>query len=216
MEKSKPDNTFVFDLSTDPELILFVLEKCQLKELEIFCTNPANFCILGVDPTFNIRNYMVTLTSYRNLKVKTERGINPVMLGPVLSHQHKLEHSCFELPSKRIKHNPNLSQLLAFVTDGEHNLKRVFELFFPNALHLLCDLHMKDNVRSKMTKLGITKSTATKYMHDIFGRDISDERQPGLIGSIFAEEFDTKLSNVKTLWSERHRNGLEFYIYFRE
>ena len=107
---------------------------------------------------------MVTLTSYRNLKVKNERGINPVMLDPILIHQRKLEHLYFELPSTLIKHNQNLSRLLAFGTDGEHNIIRVFELFFPNALHLLCDLHMKDNIKSKLARLQITKEVATEYI----------------------------------------------------
>ena len=179
-EKSKPDNTFVFELCTDPELILFIANKHQLQDLDVFCTNPANFCILGIDPTFNIGNYMVTLTSYRNLKVKTNAGINLVMLEPVLIHQRKLVHSYFELPSKLIKNNPKLSELLAFGTDGEHNLKQVFQLFFPNALHLLCDLRMKDNIKSKLTKLGINKAASKEYMNEIFGRDLGEERQPGL------------------------------------
>ena len=93
MKKHSADNDFHFDLTTDPELILFVANETQLEELEMFCTYNSNFCILGVDPTFNIGNYYVTITSYRHLKLRTKQGINPMMMGPVLIHQRKLKES---------------------------------------------------------------------------------------------------------------------------
>lgn len=86
-DKLKPGNTFVFELSADPELIRLIADKTQLNDFEVFCTNPANFCILGVDPSFNIGNHMVTFTSYTNLKMKNEPGVHPVRHGPVLIHQ---------------------------------------------------------------------------------------------------------------------------------
>lgn len=136
------------------------------------------------------------------------------MLGPVLIHQRKLEHSYFELPCKMIKHNSNLTNILAFGTDGEHNLQRAFEIFLPNAIHLLCDMHMKDNIKSKLSKLQITK--AASYMQDIFGKDFEQERQPGLIDAISSDDFDNRLFQLKDKWTARHINGLEFYLYFLE
>lgn len=66
-----------------------------------------------------------------------------------------------------------------------------------------------------MTKLGITKSVAAQYLLDIFGKDTGDERQPGLIDAM-SSEFDQKLDKVKDVWTKRHVNGLDFFIYFLE
>ena len=38
-----------------------------LDDLVRFCTNPHNFSILGVDPTFNLGELDVTITTYRHL-----------------------------------------------------------------------------------------------------------------------------------------------------
>lgn len=48
-----PESVFVriVDNSVDPCLVLSTNQ--QLLDVECFCTNPAKFCVLGVDATFN-------------------------------------------------------------------------------------------------------------------------------------------------------------------
>lgn len=96
--------------------------------------------------------------------------------------------------------------MLAFGTDGEHNLHKAFEFFFPNAILLLCDMHMKDNKEC---------SSAVPVLLDIFGKDTGDERQTGLFDAM-SSEFDQKLDKVNDVWTKRHVNGLDFFIYFLE
>ena len=77
---------------------------------------------MEIDPTFNIGNYYVTLTSYRNLTLQTKERIHPIMLGPVLIDQRKYRLPYFQLPAKMVKYNRSLEWILAFGNDGERTL----------------------------------------------------------------------------------------------
>lgn len=62
----------------------------QLKDLERFCCNESHFSILGVDATFNLGDFLVTITTYRQLLLEEQAtGNPPVMIGPALVHQRK-------------------------------------------------------------------------------------------------------------------------------
>ena len=39
-------------------------------------------------------------------------------------------------------------------------------------MHLLCDMHMKDNIKEKALKLGFTKSEVGTLIKDVFGKQI--------------------------------------------
>ena len=74
----------------DPELRCVLVHDWQLKEIETFCTNPENFTTFGADPTFNLGQFNLTVTTYRHLKVVDRKsGKHPVMIGPVLMSQTK-------------------------------------------------------------------------------------------------------------------------------
>ena len=49
-----------------------------------------SFSVLGVDPTFNLGRFNVTVTTFRNLKVTDKvAGHHPIMIGPLLLSQTK-------------------------------------------------------------------------------------------------------------------------------
>ena len=150
LEQRDPKLTFIREVSSAPKMLVILASSFQLAEVKRFCTNPANFSVLGVDVTFNIGDYYVCLTTYRDLMLKTKSGVNPVMLGPILLHQRKLFTSYYALPSTMIQYDPDLQGMLAFGTDGELALSKVFESAFPFAVHLLCDMHMEDTITSKL------------------------------------------------------------------
>ena len=59
-------------------------------QLNRFCTNKDQFSILGIDPTFNLGEFSLTVTTYRHLMlVSTRTGKPPVMLGHMFAHQKK-------------------------------------------------------------------------------------------------------------------------------
>ena len=71
--------------------VVLYLER-QLDDVVNFSTNPKEFSVFGIDPTFNIfnDNISLTITTYRNLKLEnpsTEQAL--VFLGPLLMLQKK-------------------------------------------------------------------------------------------------------------------------------
>ena len=62
----------------------------QLNDIERFCTNRGSTTnsVFGIDPTFNLGNVYVTVTTYENLLLVIQKtGEHPVFIGPVLVHQ---------------------------------------------------------------------------------------------------------------------------------
>ena len=60
----------------------------QLFDIERFCTDHVTFTPLSVDPTFELGDFSVRVTSYRNLLLKNRAtSRNPVMIGPMLVHR---------------------------------------------------------------------------------------------------------------------------------
>ena len=175
------ENAFVRKVETSSDPCVVLTTDQQLKDVERFCTNPSQFSILGVDPTFNFGDYYVTLTTYRHLLLRTKEDKNPVRIGPTLVHHKKELSSYYELSSTMIKLNAKTQNVLAYGTDGEKALGEGFGRPLPYARHLLCDLHMKDNIVSKMNELGIRGKQSEVILSDIFGRDIGCKRVPGLI-----------------------------------
>ena len=71
----------------------------QLNDMVSFCTNDEEFSVVGVDPTFNLGDFSVTVSTYRHLQLidRTTKK-HPVMLGPMLVHQMALEIHQENLP----------------------------------------------------------------------------------------------------------------------
>ena len=210
----KPESVFVRDVTSSPELSVFLASEQQLLDVKRFCTNPKEFCVLGVDATFNVGQYYLTLTTYRNLLLSNKAGCHPVFLGPALIHQRRLFDSYFQLPSGMLKYCSDLKNLLAYGSDGEKNITDSFDTCFSGAKHLLCDLHMKDNIKSKLFNLDIGPDVSKTYMEDIFGVQIGHVKKIGLVDSLSEDSFDQNLTSLKDDWCVRHPNGEAFYQYF--
>lgn len=112
----------------------------QLKDIERFCTNPENVCVLGVDVNFDTCDYYLTL--YRNKMLVTKKGNPPVHVGPALLHKQKRQSSYFVLPMEMLRWHFSCAGVL----DGEYNLSNSLFAIFNDAYHLRCDIHMKDNI----------------------------------------------------------------------
>lgn len=149
------DDAFVRDVTLAPEKTIFLGNNRQLKDIEKFCTGPGNLCVLGADPTYNIGNVYVTLTTYRHLMLTNAKGVSPVMIGPALIHYQKAFDSYFQLPANMLRYHKALSGLKCIGTDGEVNVYEALKSVFHDANHLLCDIHVRDNIETKLTDLGI-------------------------------------------------------------
>ena len=85
---------------------------------------------------------------------------------------------------------------------------------FEEAKHLRCDIHLRDNVKRKLSELEITGSVASEIVSDIFGKALGEVTEGGLVDCTSGAEFDTALDNVKRKWATLHKNGAKFTTYF--
>ena len=210
----RAENIFIRKVPLFPEPIVFLASDQQLEDIERFCTNPARFCILGVDATFQIAGFYFTFATYRNLMLKTKRGNHPVFICPGILHKQKLYTSYKTLPLLMSKYRAGTSKVLVYGTDGEDNMAKAFSDVYSNAKHLRCDIHMKDNIKRKLSQLNITGDVASEIMPDVFGKKIDGGKEGGLVDCCSSEEFDSALISATQNWITIHENGKDFVNYF--
>ena len=86
----------------------------------------------------------------------------------------------------------------------------------PLAHHLLCDLHMKDNIRAKLTKTNLNTLQVNEVVEDIFGKKIGEVVEPGLVDSLNPEDYDKMAEELFVKWNEIYVDSMkEFILYFK-
>lgn len=94
----------------------------QLSDIEAFCTSCSHYGVLGVDPTFDLGPFNVTVATYKQFQLVKPNGQAPTFIGPLFIHYRKT-FACYNsfisaiLGLIRIFKN-----ILAFGTDGEEAL----------------------------------------------------------------------------------------------
>lgn len=86
---------------------------------------------------------------------------------------------------------PDLSEPKAFGTDDELNLYNAFESVFRGASHLLCSIHLRDNIEKALTKCGVENHE--RYIKEIFGQKTRDNKIKGLLDSMAISLVRTKV-----------------------
>ena len=130
-------------VNATPYPVMMIAMDYTLDDLVRFCTNPRYFSILGVDPTFNLGDFDVTVTTYRHLLLEPYGSPpgKPPMVGPMFIHvQNDFEAHHF-FTSTLIGPRRGLSNLRAFGTNGEKALENALASTFPAAQHVRCFLH---------------------------------------------------------------------------
>lgn len=93
----------------------------QLDNLVMFCCQDNNFSVLRIDATFNLGDFYVTLTTYRNLFLCNSISKKPpVLLGPAFIHMERRSHDYQSFFSSLLKIEPRISDLKAYGTDATH------------------------------------------------------------------------------------------------
>jgi hypothetical protein len=104
-EKSYSGLSSIKKLEFYPELRVVLLNEQHKTDLKRFCVDDGG-SVLGVDTTFNIGDYLVTLTTYRHmLLIDSKTGESPVMIGPAYIHQTKSKESFYYFSSTLGLHN---------------------------------------------------------------------------------------------------------------
>ena len=93
----------------------------------------------------------MTPFTYEQLLLENRRdGMHPSIIGPVLLNKKKSfeTYSIFASTLKTIE--TDLRDVLAFGTDDELALVNGFKNNFESSMHLLCELHLKKNIETKL------------------------------------------------------------------
>lgn len=108
------------------------------------------FSIRGVHPTFSLRNFDVTVSTYNHLMLPSKTSSkHPTMIGPLFIHVKKDFAAYHFFSSSLIGQQPNLVNLRAFGTDSEVTLDNTLSASFSKAVHVRCFLHFKGNIEHK-------------------------------------------------------------------
>ena len=137
---------FIQDFRLHPSFSVVLSLERQLDDVVNFCTNPEEFNVFSIDPTFNIfnDNISLTVTTYRNLKLENpSTGQAPVFLGPLLMHRKKDWKTYSRFANCLVTEKPEISALLACGTDGEKAVADGFKKNVPYAIFLRCFIHYK-------------------------------------------------------------------------
>jgi hypothetical protein len=148
--------------------------------------------------------------------VNGKEGLSPTMIGPVLLHERKTKttYSMFAATIKSLE--PDLTNLLAFGTDDETALVEGFNQHFERATHVLCEIHLKKNIETKLSSMNITGETKKSFISDIFGRNVEGAFESGLSDAKDPEEFTVMLDSVLEKWSVLHPKGEQFHSWFKK
>ena len=159
-----------------PEVVLAFEQ--QLKDLARFCCNAVRFSIMGIDPTFNLGNFFVTVTTYKHLMVKQKsNNEHPVFIGPCFIHMQQETQTYFSFLSSLIGKKSDLRDLKGYGSDGEVRLLNALVAAFPDAIGFRCFIHMKDNIEDHLhNKLHVKSEVKSAVIHDIFGHVVGDTR----------------------------------------
>lgn len=146
----------LFRNGRQPSYVLYTAQ--SLADLERFCTNtsmPTKFrSVLAVDTTYNVSNYYVTQTTYRNLSLlhrNTQK--HPWFPGPVFAHRHqeKDDFSYFWQAVKRGK--LSLEDLAIIGTDECDELYNgILQESNGNTGHFLGKEHMIKTIQRKLNQ----------------------------------------------------------------
>ena len=193
LSMGKGDDPFVRIVTSAPEPMCVLCTNSQLFDIERFCTDAVTFSPLSVDPTFDLGDFSVTVTSYSNQLPQpfVRTGKNPVMIGPMLVHRRKLFSSYHFFASSLVSMKPSISQLQAFGTDGEECLYSAFSTQFSHARHLRCFLHFQDNCKAKLQQMNTPNDVILDIIQDILGSFLKGKE--GLVDANDGDDLRSRL-----------------------
>lgn len=203
-EEGKGKDQFVRVVNAAPFPMMVLAYDYMLADLSRFCTNQRKFSILGVDPTFSLGDFDVTVTTYHHLMLSSKTSSkHPTVIGPLFIHVKKDFTAYHFFSSSLIGQQPNLVNLRAFGIDGEVALANALSASFPKAVHVRCFLHFKGNIEHKLSELRIPANVAKEFVDDIMGKPT--EFQLGLVDAKDPTHLDEMLTKFQSVWNDREK-----------
>ena len=166
----------------------------QFDNIVTFCCQSSCFSVFGVDATFELGDFYVTLTTYRNLFLTSAYASKPpVLLGPAFIHMERQSDKYHSFFASLLKLQPQISALKAYGTDGEKPLVNALETCFPDAIGLRCFIHKRKNIEEHLKG---------ELLSDIFGTQEGEVFSTGLVDKESEEAFDVSLGRLYKRWEK--------------
>ena len=129
-EVDNGEENFIHGITAWPEAMCLLGYTVQFKYISRFCCS-TEFYPLTIDMTFNLGEFYVTPTTYKNLLLQNVRdGKHPIFIGPTLVHMTRSYSTYCHLASKLKEVDPGIGDLRASVTDGESGLIKAWRVCF--------------------------------------------------------------------------------------
>lgn len=214
----------LFRNGRQPSYVLYTAQ--SLADLERFCTNtsmPIKFrSVLAVDTTYNVSNYYVTQTTYRNLSLlhrNTQK--HPWFPGPIFVHRH-LEKDDFSYFWQAVKRGKlSLEDLAIIGTDECDELYNgILQESNGNTGHFLGKEHMIKTIQRKLNQLSFPKSASSTIVNDIFG-DPFNSGNEALYTCESEQAYESLVEKLFLKWRNIERShtkleGNRFVDYFEK
>ena len=116
------------NFETSPSCV--IATDSQLQNVTKFCTSPSSHCVWGIDPSFNMGKFYVTITMYTYTHVVKRGGnVSPTFFVPIFIHTEKSFVAYYCLTLFRLigrnncsKLESSLSLLLTFFTGFDKDI----------------------------------------------------------------------------------------------
>ena len=181
-----------------PSVILYTEQ--QIQDIKRFCCVEGG-TVLGFDKTFNLGEFHVTPSVYKNLSVvRRETNENPICFGPIYIHGNSTMKSYSKF-MQSISVNLTDSELsnLTIGSDDEQSMKNAVKRSFPAATQVLCTRHLKKNANDYMeNQVGMNIKSRLEINDAIFGDN-------GLTSSMDVDTQQRRIQNVRTLLFEKEK-----------
>ena len=160
----KVGNGFVrLNFRIDSDIPAFVLySDDQIADL----TSNSKDVIIGIDRTFNLGPYFLTVFSFKNQKViRRATQENPIFIGPMILHKkatYDVYHLFFAHIASKMGQTGHIAlaidERVDFGSDQEKSIVKAIDDVFPRANRFLCCLHLIKNFSRYVDGLALTKS----------------------------------------------------------
>ncbi|KAL3892167.1 hypothetical protein ACJMK2_004401 [Sinanodonta woodiana] len=183
----------------------------QITDIKRFCCIESG-SVLGMDKTYNLGDFHVTPTVFKDLSVKKRStDDHPIVFGPTFIHTNSSTkaYSAFlhdvadNLTDKQL-------QLLTIGTDEELAFKTAIKRCLPGSTHVLCTRHLKQN--------------ANRHMEDIVGFPLNDRQEildlmfssNGLVQKTDVDTHQQRLNQLRAVIDDKDSTVCEktFRSYF--
>lgn len=178
----------------------------QLQDIRRFCCSApiGETTVLGVDKTFNLGQFHMTVTCFKNLSMlRRDTNYHPIFLGPMYIHgsSKTSDYSVFFDHIRSALDNPRSSPTVG--SDDEKALRTAIAQAWPQGYQIYCHRHLHTNCTEYLSrKVGLTDQQNKPVLAAVFG-------DAGVTAANSRVVFDARLAHATSL---AHSNNFGDYF----